>query len=55
MAPVADEFFGRLRGAGLRVGLTVRPQELERFQKLCSCVFPQTAYFVGSFLQEVAT
>jgi hypothetical protein len=28
MAPVADEFFGRLRGAGLRVGLTVRPQEL---------------------------
>ncbi len=28
MAPVADEFFGRLRGAGLRVGLTVRPQQL---------------------------
>jgi len=28
MAPVADEFFGRLRSAGLRVGLTVRPQQL---------------------------
>ena len=28
MAPVADEFFARLRGAGLRVGLTIRPQEL---------------------------
>jgi hypothetical protein len=28
MALVADEFFGRLRSAGLRVGLTVRPQQL---------------------------
>jgi len=28
MAPVADEFFQRLRSAGLRVGLTVRPQQL---------------------------
>jgi hypothetical protein len=28
MAPVVDEFFGRLRSAGLRVGLTVRPQQL---------------------------
>ena len=28
MAPVADEFFERLRNAGLRVGLTVRPQQL---------------------------
>jgi len=28
MAPVADEFFARLRNAGLRVGLTVRPQQL---------------------------
>lgn len=28
MAPVVDEFFRRLRSAGLRVGLTVRPQQL---------------------------
>jgi len=28
MAPVADEFFQRLRAAGLRVGVTVRPQTL---------------------------
>ncbi|HEY2329502.1 MAG TPA: hypothetical protein VGI63_06780 [Verrucomicrobiae bacterium] len=28
MAAVADEFFAKLRNAGLRVGLTVRPQEL---------------------------
>lgn len=28
MAPVVDEFFGRLRSAGFRVGLTVRPQQL---------------------------
>jgi hypothetical protein len=28
MAPVVDEFFERLRNAGLRVGLTVRPQQL---------------------------
>jgi hypothetical protein len=28
MAPVADEFFQRLRSAGFRVGLTVRPQQL---------------------------
>ncbi len=28
MATVADEFFGRLRSAGLKVGLTVRPQRL---------------------------
>jgi len=28
MAAVADEFFRRLRNAGLRVGLTVRPQRL---------------------------
>ncbi len=28
MAAVADEFLGRLRGAGLRVGLTIRPQQL---------------------------
>jgi hypothetical protein len=28
MAPVVDEFFRRLRNAGLRVGLTVRPQQL---------------------------
>jgi hypothetical protein len=28
MASVADEFFGRLRSAGLRIGLTVRPQQL---------------------------
>jgi hypothetical protein len=28
MAPVVDEFFGRLRSAGLRVGLAVRPQQL---------------------------
>jgi hypothetical protein len=28
MAPVADEFFDRLRGAGFRVGLTIRPQQL---------------------------
>jgi hypothetical protein len=28
MAAVADEFFGRLRNAGFRVGLTVRPQQL---------------------------
>jgi hypothetical protein len=28
MVPVVDEFFGRLRSAGLRVGLTVRPQQL---------------------------
>ena len=28
MAPVADEFFERLRSAGLRIGLTVRPQQL---------------------------
>jgi hypothetical protein len=29
MAPVVDEFFARLRNAGLRVGVTVRPQQLE--------------------------
>ena len=29
MAPVADEFFARLRNAGFKVGVTVRPQELE--------------------------
>jgi hypothetical protein len=28
MAPVADEFFRRFRDAGLRVGMTVRPQQL---------------------------
>ncbi len=28
MAPVVDEFFARLRNAGLRVGLTIRPQQL---------------------------
>jgi len=28
MAAAADEFFARLRGAGLKIGLTVRPQEL---------------------------
>jgi len=28
MAPVVDEFFARLRNAGLRVGVTVRPQQL---------------------------
>lgn len=28
MAPVADEFFARLRNAGLKVGLTIRPQQL---------------------------
>jgi DNA-directed RNA polymerase subunit RPC12/RpoP len=28
MVPVADEFFGRLRSAGLKVGLTIRPQQL---------------------------
>jgi hypothetical protein len=28
MAPVADEFFSRLRGAGFKVGLTIRPQQL---------------------------
>lgn len=28
MVPVVDEFFTRLRSAGLRVGLTVRPQQL---------------------------
>jgi hypothetical protein len=28
MEPVVDEFFRRLRSAGLRVGLTVRPQQL---------------------------
>jgi hypothetical protein len=28
MVPVVDEFFARLRNAGLRVGLTVRPQQL---------------------------
>jgi len=28
MAPVADEFFARLRNAGFRVGVTVRPQQL---------------------------
>jgi len=28
MESVADEFFGRLRSAGLKVGLTIRPQQL---------------------------
>lgn len=28
MAPVADEFFARLRNAGLKIGLTIRPQQL---------------------------
>ena len=28
MASVADEFFGRLRSSGLKVGLTIRPQQL---------------------------
>jgi hypothetical protein len=28
MAAVADEFFARLRNAGLKVGLTIRPQQL---------------------------
>lgn len=28
MAPVVDEFFARLRDAGLRVGVTIRPQQL---------------------------
>ncbi len=28
MAPVVDEFFARLRNAGLRVGVTIRPQQL---------------------------
>ncbi|MEJ0088694.1 MAG: hypothetical protein WDM80_02925 [Limisphaerales bacterium] len=28
MAPLADELFGRLRNAGFKVGLTVRPQQL---------------------------
>jgi len=28
MAPVVDEFFARLRSAGLKVGLTIRPQQL---------------------------
>lgn len=28
MAPVADEFFKRFRDAGLRVGVTIRPQQL---------------------------
>ena len=28
MASVVEEFFGRLRNAGLRVGLTIRPQQL---------------------------
>lgn len=27
MLPVVDEFFGRLRGAGLKIGLTIRPQQ----------------------------
>jgi DNA-directed RNA polymerase subunit RPC12/RpoP len=27
MSAVADEFFGRLRGAGLKVGMTIRPQQ----------------------------
>jgi DNA-directed RNA polymerase subunit RPC12/RpoP len=27
MSSVADEFFGRLRSAGLKVGITIRPQE----------------------------
>ena len=42
MAAVADEFFGRLRGAGLKVGLTVRPQALvfdEQGQPHQSAVF----------------
>jgi hypothetical protein len=29
MGSVADDFFKRLRNAGLRVGLTIRPQQLE--------------------------
>jgi phage FluMu protein Com len=29
MAPVVNEFFRRLRDAGLKIGLTVRPQELD--------------------------
>jgi hypothetical protein len=28
MAPIADEFFKRLRNAGLKVGVTIRPQQL---------------------------
>lgn len=28
MAPVADEFFSRLRSAGFKVGVTIRPQQL---------------------------
>jgi hypothetical protein len=28
MAPVVDEFFARLRHAGLRVGVTIRPQQI---------------------------